>query len=208
MTRDSIPPFQLDPGRLDAAARMLARAFDDDPLWQSLLSDNERAGKAGAVFRYLLSHARLRGEVQVTSGRLEGVAIWFAVGQAQTTPVTALRAGGLALAFRLGRSAGRLAAADRYVAGLRERLAPRNGRYCAALGVDPRFQGRGFGGRLLRAMLTRCDVERRTCYLETAREANVGMYRHFGFRVVEQATIPDIGVRLWCLARSPAGTVD
>jgi ribosomal protein S18 acetylase RimI-like enzyme len=57
--------------------------------------------------------------------------------------------------------------------------------YLAVLGIDPAFQGRGLGPRLVAPVLDRCDAERLLCWLESANPKNHGFYRRLGFEVAD-----------------------
>ena len=38
------------------------------------------------------------------------------------------------------------------------------------MGVSQEFQGKGFGGKLIRAVIEKAETERKTIYLETKKE--------------------------------------
>ena len=63
-------------------------------------------------------------------------------------------------------------------------------------------QGRGHGGRLLQAICAHLDTHRACGYLETDKQANVRLYRRFGFRVI--ATEQVLGVTHWFMLRPAA----
>ena len=68
-------------------------------------------------------------------------------------------------------------------------------------GVDPGCRGRGYRSLLIRAKLAELDKQNVPCYLETMKEKNVSIYRHFGFEVVEEGIIPDTDVPMWAMLR-------
>jgi GNAT superfamily N-acetyltransferase len=78
--------------------------------------------------------------------------------------------------------------------------------YLAVLGVEPVAQGRGFGSRLLRALLaerTRLRTAEQTedetapVYLECDRPESVAFYRHHGFELLHEVELE--GVPCWGL---------
>ena len=73
--------------------------------------------------------------------------------------------------------------------------------YLCILGVDPRFQGKGYAGKMVRAMLARIDKEGVPCFLETMTEKNVSIYEHLGFRVLEKSAIPKTNLTNWAMLR-------
>jgi ribosomal protein S18 acetylase RimI-like enzyme len=56
--------------------------------------------------------------------------------------------------------------------------------YLSMIGVDPRLQGQGLGGELLRYSIARCDQDGALAYLETASPRNIPLYERFGFEVM------------------------
>lgn len=56
--------------------------------------------------------------------------------------------------------------------------------YLPAMGVDPRYQGKGYGSALLRAGLAACDAAQVPAYLESTNPANVPFYGRSGFEVI------------------------
>jgi ribosomal protein S18 acetylase RimI-like enzyme len=61
--------------------------------------------------------------------------------------------------------------------------------YLPMIGVDPKAQGKGLGGELMRHSLARCDREKTLAYLETANPRNIPLYRRFGFEVVGEIQV-------------------
>jgi GNAT superfamily N-acetyltransferase len=56
--------------------------------------------------------------------------------------------------------------------------------YLPLIGVDPMFQGRGYGSRLLQHALTVCDRDHQPAYLEASSPANRSLYERHGFLVL------------------------
>jgi hypothetical protein len=48
-----------------------------------------------------------------------------------------------------------------------------------------------------------CDREGLAAYLESSKESNVAFYRHRGFEVTGEVSVPDGSVRLWLMWREP-----
>jgi GNAT superfamily N-acetyltransferase len=91
-----------------------------------------------------------------------------------------------------------------YAYHLQARLAPFPHWYGFLLGVDPVFQGKGYASALIMPMLTRLDRERLPCYLETHKEKNVSIYKHYGFKLIHEETIPRTSINHWVMLRDPA----
>ncbi len=60
------------------------------------------------------------------------------------------------------------------------------------LGVLPECQKKGVGAKLMRRVCDEVDALKAIAYLETDRERNVGLYRKFGFEVVDESMILDV----------------
>ena len=81
-----------------------------------------------------------------------------------------------------------------------KRLAPFKHWYLQTIGVDPKFRGKGYAGRLIRPVLTKIDIQHLPCYLETFEE-NVPIYERFGFRTIERSSIPQTPFENWAMLR-------
>ncbi len=49
------------------------------------------------------------------------------------------------------------------------------------MAVSQEFQGKGFGGKFLRAVIEKSEIEKKPIYLETQNEKNVKLYEHLDF---------------------------
>ena len=56
--------------------------------------------------------------------------------------------------------------------------------YIPLIGVDPAFQGRGYGSELMRHGLVACDLHQQPAYLEATSPASRSLYERHGFRVL------------------------
>lgn len=74
--------------------------------------------------------------------------------------------------------------------------------YLALLGVDPLLQGHGIGRALLEPVLTKCDVNVEPAYLETQKPENLPFYERFGFRVLDEVSVPG-SPPVWLMWRDP-----
>lgn len=62
--------------------------------------------------------------------------------------------------------------------------------YLYNLSVFSKVQEKGITSKLLRPMFNFCDKENIVCYLETDKNSNVSLYKHFGFELVHKGLIP------------------
>ena len=212
-------PRLLDRDDLDAAAVVLARAFDVEPGHRVLFPDPKLRR------RYL----ELGGRVQIDAalpyaavygmeveGRLAGVAVWHPP-NVKPRPFGALARSGrdlLVQAPALARGTphvlsmlpGNARVGTRLVRA-RNRAAKKASRgrawYLAILATDPDVQGRGVARRLLDHVLDRCDADGLATWLETTDPVNPPLYEHLGFRTVlhveDAAWLPGF----WVMRREP-----
>jgi ribosomal protein S18 acetylase RimI-like enzyme len=73
--------------------------------------------------------------------------------------------------------------------------------HIGTLGVDPMFQGRGVGARLLSSWLEGVDRDGAPAYLETDNEKNIAFYERSGFRLDGEISI--FSVSVWRMRRGP-----
>jgi hypothetical protein len=194
----------LFPNQDAEAAGVLGRAFVDDPLIKAILPPiddaAERARRMGQMFAVALASQRGGGQPVVGvlhEGRVGAAAIIEQVTRPPTSASLVIH--GFALLPTLVRSGG-LGGVRRAIAALdvlsRNRPAAPH-LYLNVLGVEPALQRRHFGVAILDWLrgqtVLRPDLL--GVYLETATEANVGYYSHFGYRVTGE--IYPLGVPMW-----------
>ncbi len=196
---------RLGDAQIPAAAATLARAFHDDPLMLYAIPDPaERARLLPEVYARMVRFGTLAGEVYVTAGALDGVALWLPP-NAKWTRENIEASGMHQMSSLIGDDA-----YQRYreVVGrewqARERDMTGACWYLFLLGVEPSSQRHGLGGAMMRPVLERARVEQVACYLETENQRNVAFYLKQGFEMIvngEEAGAS--GVRFWTFRRTP-----
>lgn len=186
---------------VERIASALARAFEDDPVMSWIFrSDSERLASLERSFAFYLRRIWLPQDECYGTDGLFGAALWLPPGKWHLPPLAQVRMlpGMISVT---GRSFPRLMT----VLNLMEKSHPRQPAhyYLASLGVEPEFQGRGFGSALMGPVLARCDRERIPAYLESSKRRNVVLYERHGFRVVEELRLPKEGPPLWRMWRDP-----
>ena len=73
--------------------------------------------------------------------------------------------------------------------------------YLRAIGASSGNQGRGIGSALLEDGLFVCDQRTMPVYLESSNVKNNPLYERYGFRVIDEVTLPDNGPTIWCMKR-------
>lgn len=178
----------------------MARAFATNPGMSWTYRDpTTRPRKLERSFAFFLERIWLpRGE-SFTTTALGGAACWLPPGGWHLPVGLQVR---LAPGF-LAIARWEIARMTRWVQ-ITERKHPREPHwYLALLGVDPTYQGRGFGSHLMQPVLQRCDRERTPAYLETDTERNVALYERHDFAVTEKFDLPSGGPPIWLMWREP-----
>ncbi|MGC9396512.1 MAG: GNAT family N-acetyltransferase [Anaerolineae bacterium] len=194
--------YRLQKKDAQRAGAVLTAAFQHDPVWSALFdgaNPERRVGAFETPVRYCLKY----GEVYAPSAALEGVAAWVPGELADMTFWRVFRSGAIWPGMRLGFSTTRKMMPV-FAPIEADRKATMQGQsfiYLLVIGVAPQFQGQGFGGKLLRALIEKSQRAGIPIYLETETEGNVRMYEHFGFEVVKEIVLPVINLPMWELTR-------
>jgi ribosomal protein S18 acetylase RimI-like enzyme len=180
-----------------ALGRVLARAFDDDPVMRWMFARDDRRSAALARFFSIRVLQLIDQEQIYTTDGVTGGALW-------TLPdrwrINAREVFGLspimpALGLRLVRTLRGLS--------IVEHRHPEDPHfYLATLGTDPAHQGEGIGSALMEPVLSICDQEGLGAYLESSKESNIAFYARHGFRVSEEVRMPH-GPPVWLMWREP-----
>jgi GNAT superfamily N-acetyltransferase len=199
--------LRLDKSHIKPATRVLARAFQDYPLFVYLIpDDSERKNKLPYFLETFVCYGVFYGEVYATSPNLEGVAVWWPPQPAISMPWRMVRSGMLSVLLKLGKNpVARLLPVAYHMSRIHERHAPSRYWFLHVIGVEPDLQGKGYAATLLRPMLARIDGEQLPCYLDTEDEKNVPLYQHYDFKIREEAIIHGTEVRLWAMLREKPG---
>jgi len=205
MEQSASPLIRLTRAQIKPAARVLARAFADEPLWQYFIPDAERRHrKIFYVFRLMVSYGVRYGEGYATSPNLEGVIIWLPSERAKMPLWDQILCGAIPAFLNLGmKTTAHISGTDAYIEDVHARNAPFPHQYLSVIGVEPVFQGRGYASALLRPMFARLDAEGRPCYLETHTEPNKQIYTHYGFEAREEGIFPNSDTRYTAMVRKP-----
>jgi ribosomal protein S18 acetylase RimI-like enzyme len=183
-------------------AAVVARAFEDDPLFEWLLPDaSTRLAKSTAMYGALFPRMfGIKFYEFSTTADLAGVAIW--AGPEKWEPPTMAMLGAMP---KLLRNVG-LGAATKLMSAMSliKKHHPKEPHwYLSGLATDPPHQRTGVGTALITPKLEVCDREHLPAYLETQKAINVPYYERFGFRVTEEIDLPKGGPHLWLMWRDP-----
>lgn len=187
---------------LKRLAEVAADAYQDYPLHNWLTK-----GKYDAEASRLIMHISLKtmindAVIYADSQELNGFAVWLPPGFTGNKTLPFLLNGGLKLILHSGFGIiGRLLNYETYAMGLKREFTDNKDWYLYNLSVKRNAQGKGIASKLLRPMLDFCDGEKKVAYLETNKESNVGLYRHYGFDLKRGEFIPETSVMHYAMVR-------
>ena len=197
-------PIKLGSRDVRQAAAACEEAFRDSAFTRYLFPTAELLDRGViAMFEFVVRYATIYGEAYAPSRAIQGVACWYREDGLVPSFWRLVRAGGLTATLRDREAWKRLIAVEPYFAQTRKRWMQGPHLYLDLFAVKPGLQGQGFGGTLLRHMLGRADGNRLPCCVETFKESNVAMYRHFGFDVAEVAQDTPIDEAVYFMVREP-----
>jgi GNAT superfamily N-acetyltransferase len=133
--------------------------------------------------------------LMATSEKLEAVSIWFPPGEQD--------AGGgheeskTAYGNCSKETRSRIADVLETIESLIKDRAPVEHWYLHLVAVEPRFMGKGLSAKLIRPMLRFADENHLPSTLTTQHKANIALYEHLGFRVVEARKVPSTELYFW-----------
>jgi len=176
----------------------LALAFQDDPALSWIMPDPERRkARLPRLFEILFNSDFPNGMI-LKSPRYETCSLWRAPGRADTGLWELVRSA-VPMLQVFGSAIGKGIAISNALDAHHPKGFPFW--YLHFVGVRPDFQGKGWGGSIIREGLKRAAREGLPAYLETATPQNVPLYLRLGFEIVEEWDVPDGGPHFWSMLR-------
>ena len=198
--------YRVQKGDIVQASKVLADAFQRDPLWKKIYEGDPDIKKRFHAFfeggvRYCLKY----GELYAPSENMEGIIGLVPGKYADMNAWRAILSGSMGVGMRIGLStAMKMGTIFKSVVGdRREHMAGCAFLYVLVFGVATELQGKGFGRKLMDAAIEKSEREGLHLYLETETEENVKMYEHFGFRLLKRVNLPIVGLPMWEMVREP-----
>ncbi len=188
------------PADIPAIAKMLVRAFDDDPVSNFMFAGRRRRHRG--LHSFFTSQLRQQyvpnGHVYTTED-YSGAALWGPPDRARHEVLELLQL--LPTAPYLVST--RTHRALRLLFSV-EALHPAEPHwYLLTLGTSPERQGQGIGSALLRSRLAHIDELGEPAYLESSKERNVPLYARFGFEVIDHIRSRSGSPEMWRMWREP-----
>ena len=184
---------------LQNAVNVLTDAFSEESMWKEVFKNEE---KNRALTEVMVRFCLKYGNVVSTSENIEGV-MAIAPYDKDMTTWRIIRCGGFFLSKQIAGEAKIMQVLTKAVEEAKKSLNLGPYIHLLIMGVSQEFQGKGFGGQLLRAVIEEAEIERVPIYLETQKEANVSLYEKYGFSVKKKITLPEpLNLPMWLMVRN------
>ena len=202
VTQSNDPVIRLARSQIERASEVVARAFQDDPLWKHIFPPKiKRASGLSWLTVGAIRYAQRYGEVYTTKS-VDSLAVWLSPDNTTMTLGKMLRAGMLTVPLKIGLAAlARLINFQIYTDKLHKQSVSAQHWYLLLLGVEPSCQGEGIGTSLIQPAQVRADADGLPCYLETLNEKSIPFYQKHGYNVESEVVLPSGGLHIWALLR-------
>ena len=191
---------------IDRLAEVAADAYRDYPLHNWFTNGKYDAKASELLMKVTLKTMTEDAVIYADSEEINGFAVWLPFGFEGNETLPFLKHGGLKLFLHSGIGfIGRLLTYEKYAMNLKKEFTDNYDWYLFNLSIKKNAQGKGIASKLMRPMLQFCDDECMVAYLETNKETNVGLYRHYGFDLMKEEMIPKTPVKHYAMVRKPIG---
>jgi ribosomal protein S18 acetylase RimI-like enzyme len=141
------------------------------------------------------------GNVLSTSDNLEGV-MAIVPHDKDMTILRIIRSGAFILSMKISSEAKKMKILSNAIEDAKKSLNLGPYIHLLIMGVSQEYQGKGFGGKLIRAVIEKAETERKPIYLETQKEENVSLYEKYGFSVKKKIILPEpLNLPMWLMVR-------
>ena len=190
--------YKIQKKDLKNSVNVLANAFSDESMWKKIFNDEDKNRILTEVMvRFCLKY----GNVLATSDNLEGV-MAIAPYDKEMTTLRVILSGAFFLSMKISKEAKKMEVLSNAVEEAKKSLNLGTYIHLLIMGVSTEFQGKGFGGKMLRALIEKAETERTPIYLETQKEENVNFYEKYGFSVKKKIILPEpLNLPMWLMVR-------
>ena len=189
---------------LERLADVATDAYVDYPLHNWLTKGKYDRTASKLIMQITLKTMTKDAVIYADSEEMNGFAVWIPFGFTGSKTLPFLFSGGLKLILHSGLGIiGRLLTYETYAMNLKKEFTDHYDWYLYNLSVKTDAQGKGIASKLLQPMLGFCDDEKMVAYLETNKESNVSLYKHYGFELKKEELIPKTTVTHYAMVRFP-----
>ena len=190
--------YKIQKKDLENAVNVLTNAFSEESMWKEVFKDEDKNRVLTEIMvRFCLKY----GNVYSTSEKFEGI-MAIAPHDKDMTAFRIIRSGAFFLSMKIANEAKIMKILSNAIEEAKKSLNLDPHIHLLIMGVSQEFQGKGFGGKLLRAVIEKAETERKPIYLETQKEENVNLYEKYGFSVKKKIILPEpLNLPMWLMVR-------
>jgi ribosomal protein S18 acetylase RimI-like enzyme len=190
--------YKIQKKDLNNSVNVLNDAFSEDSMWKEVFDDEDKNRVLTEVMvRFCLKY----GNVFATSDNLEGV-MAITPHDKDMTALRIIRSGAFFLSMKIASESKKMKVLSNAIEEAKKSLNLGPYIHLLIMGVSQEFQGKGFGGILLRAVIEKAETERIPIYLETQKEENIDFYEKYGFSVKKKIILPEpLNLPMWLMVR-------
>jgi GNAT superfamily N-acetyltransferase len=190
--------YKIQKKDLKNAVNVLNDAFSEDSMWKEVFDDEDKNRVLTEVMvRFCLKY----GNVLATSDNLEGV-MAITPHDKDMTALRIIRSGAFFLSMKISSESKKMKVLSNAIEEAKKSLNLGPYIHLLIMGVSQEFQGKGFGGKLLRAVIEKAETERKPLYLETQKEENINFYEKYRFSVKKKIILPEpLNLPMWLMVR-------
>ena len=191
--------YPISKKELKEVCKVLGDAFSKDPLMEAWNLKGEEIDTCYEMFiRYCIRY----GSVYAISENLEGIMAILPSKYGIMTAWPMIRSGAIFPAMKIRKKfTNEMLETLKVLDEEKKNFEIHPHIYLAVLGVSQKNQRKGFGGRMLKALIEKADNEGLPIYFETQTEGNVVFYKKFGFEVMKEITIPHFNLNMYYMVR-------
>ena len=189
--------YKIKKNDIKKAANVIVNAFSEDPMWKTVFKE-EKIYRA--LSETMVKFSMKYGNIFSTSDNLEGVMAIMPPDKDMTI-WRIIRSGAFFKSMKLIKFRKEMELTEKKLKEEKKNLNLGPHIYLLIIGVSLDFQGKGFGGILLRAIVEKAEIERKPIYLETQTESNVSLYEKYGFHVAKKIILPVLNLPMWLMVR-------
>ncbi|MEM9482911.1 MAG: GNAT family N-acetyltransferase [Cyanobacteria bacterium P01_F01_bin.116] len=201
---------QLQKSQISDASIIAAKAFENDPEFTYIISDDRefRLRSLTWLMRRMIAYSTRYNHIYTTQD-LAGIAAWLPPGEFSNSPLGLLRMAwdlqlyALPVKVRRDRWGQCLKLLSSVEKAHQQDMGNCPHWYLGLMLVNPSSQGQGVGSRLLQPVLQRASDEGTVCYLTTSTEQAVRFYQKNGFEILQSQKIAPDAPPFWTMKRNP-----
>jgi len=190
--------YKIQKKDLKNVVNVLTNAFSEDSMWKKVFDDeNKNRILTEVMVRFCLKY----GNVLSTSNKLEGIMAITPHDKDMTT-WRIIRSGAFFLSMKMRNEAKKMTVLSNAIEEAKKGLNLDPYLHLLIMGVSQEFQGKGFGGKLLRALVEKAETDEKPIYLETQKQENINFYEKYGFSVKKKIMLPEpLNLPMWLMLR-------